>query len=439
MPQVEKHAHDLEKLLDEASKIVPTAKLYQRPQIEWSEDYRVTIWGEYHCGDNKIIVSRILDTKKISHKALLQLICHELSHQDYADEEENIDAVSNFSDMSILDREIDALLESGIDAKIYPNHTPILVGDKVLFCYVPFDSFINGHIDFSDYGRYVYILSSCPKGEESQITQKQTFPFAILITHTSGEYYIAGWIRNCIYYSRFQKIRHQKFGLYDFNYNLQSSCVDVDLIPQGNLINFPNLTQKMESALKQVRKNGVAIFEHTHEITKDCLSGIATYPYDIYRTGIYSGSIHDKDPIISQNVTDIINKAYDISVIRPYRGLCLANKAVSIERNYETLMTQGFALHMAGYLDESLAVYREAMSFDIEKVEPYIYALRILCMMDRKEEAMLYASLIHVDWSLKELKIDETIRNIYDVCMKQLRIEPLPEIYEFTLESEGEA
>ena len=79
------------------------------------------------------------------------------------------------------------------------------------------------------------------------------------------------------------------------------------------------------------------------------------------------------------------------------------------------------------------------MSFDIEKVEPYIYALRILCMMDRKEEAMLYASLIHVDWSLKELKIDETIRNIYDVCMKQLRIEPLPEIYEFTLESEGEA
>lgn len=43
MPQVEKHAHDLEKLLDEASKIVPTAKLYQRPQIEWSEDYRVTI------------------------------------------------------------------------------------------------------------------------------------------------------------------------------------------------------------------------------------------------------------------------------------------------------------------------------------------------------------------------------------------------------------
>lgn len=58
--KVGKHAHDLEKLLDQAMDIIKTSKEYQRPTISWTKEYATTHFAEYQYGINHIFVSRIL-------------------------------------------------------------------------------------------------------------------------------------------------------------------------------------------------------------------------------------------------------------------------------------------------------------------------------------------------------------------------------------------
>ena len=213
MSKVNQHMHDLEKLLDEASKIIPSANLYQRPKIKWSKDYRMNNLGEYICGKNTIIVSRILDSDKVSHDALLQLICHELLHQEYAGEEENDEALTKIMDISALRALVDSKIN--FQSEFVPGMNIFPVGEDVLFCFVSTKTFNNGKVTVNDYGRYNYILSDVAKGDNIECVDKRVFPLVILITFHEGTYYIAGWLTNAIYYAKksAQKIRLLQFQL----------------------------------------------------------------------------------------------------------------------------------------------------------------------------------------------------------------------------------
>lgn len=438
MSKVNRHTHDLEKLLDEASKIIPSANLYQRPKIKWSKDYRMTILGEYVYGKNTIIVSRILDSDKVSRDALLQLICHELLHQEYAGEEENDAALIKIMDISALRALRDS--EINFQSEFVPGMNIFPVGEDVLFCFVSPQTFNSRTVTVNDYGRYNYILSDVAKGDDIECVDKRVFPLVILITFYEGTYYIAGWLTDAIYYAKIQKSQHKKFGFYNFSYNLRTFNMGCNLFFQNNLIPFElNSDPDMDSILKQIRKQGFSVVSYKYDWVLDCVSAMNSYSSELYRPGMCPEAIHDISPILSKNISEIVALVYQKTDSSYYQGVCLANKAVSLERNYETMMAQGFAFHMAGYLDESLTAYREAISFDGTRVEPYIYALRILCMMNRKEEAALYVSTINACWNLTETKIDKNILDIYDVCVRHLRMDPLPEIYGFEPSTEDEA
>lgn len=131
--------HDLNALLSEVLQLYYKDERYLTPSISWSKDFMYSRFGEYQYCDNHIIISRLLDTDKVSEEAIMSVIYHELLHQETSEHPETFqEKLLQFPSYQRLKNELEAHFDA-IESipELDPPRTIDAPLDKIVFVLLP--------------------------------------------------------------------------------------------------------------------------------------------------------------------------------------------------------------------------------------------------------------------------------------------------------------
>lgn len=419
--KVGKHAHDLEKLLDQAMDIIKTSKEYQRPTISWTKEYATTHFAEYQYGINHIFVSRILDTIEISEEELLSIVCHEVQHQEFVSEDDNEAALSKILDYPVYKKHVKAVedfVDKNGDLEWISGRHPLDLDGNILVCMIPFERHENA---YDCYGNYVHI--SPKKIAKDAIEQPmEVFPLVVFLTEYEGDLWFLGWCQNACVYSTVQKIRHEKFGTYDVTYQIKCRHEDFyRLAPFGYWVAVDDAAKDIaeikEMALT-LNRNGAAVLEVENVFTEYCLKAIDEYPKDFFPIGMSVAQLYNLSPWLETDPIKLIAKSKDLLGKSCFRSVWLANKAVSILENYETLLNQAQALQYASFIGDALIAFKKALALRPDDFEAKLGCLQTLIMLNRNDEALIIAHSMKRD----NAKMDRLKKNDFIQCLRYLKL-----------------
>ena len=416
-----KHAHDLEKLLDQAMDIIKTSKDYQRPTISWTKEYATTHFAEYQYGINHIFVSRVLDTEEISKNELLSIVCHEVQHQEFVSEEENEEALSKIIDYPVYKKHVKAV-EDFVDKNgdvewISGRHLLGFDGD-LLVCIIPFE---RQETAYENYGNYIHI---CPRKIAVDVIGKTmgVFPLVVFLTEYKGDFWFLGWCQNACVYSVPQKIRHKKFGTYDVTYQIKCRHEDFYRLPPiGCWIAVDDATKdiaEINEMILTLKRSGAAVLEGKNVFTEYCLKVIDEYPNDFAPIGMSIDQLYNLSPWLESDPIKLIKKSKDLLEKSSFRSVWLANKAVSISEKYETLLNQAQVLQYASFNGEALIAFKKALALRPDDFEAKLGYLQTLIMLDRNDEALIIAHSMKGN----NAKMDKLNKNDFVQCLKYLKL-----------------
>ena len=416
-----KHAHDLEKLLDQAMDIIKTAQDYQRPTISWTEEYATSHFAEYQYGINHIFVCRVLDTAEISENALLSIVCHEVQHQEFVSEEENEEALSKILDYPVYKKHVKTVedfVEKNGDVEWISGRHPLDLEGNLLVCIIPFERHENA---YDCYGNYVHI---CPQKIARDVIEQpmEGFPLVVFLTEYEGDLWFLGWCQNACVYSTVQKIRHEKFGTYDVTYQIKCRHEDFyRLAPFGYWVAVDNATKDIaeikEMALT-LKRSGAAVLEVGNVFTEYCLKAIDEYPKDFSPIGMSAAQLYNLSPWLETDPIKLIMKSKDLLEKSSFRSVWIANKAVSISENYETLLNQAQILQYASFIGEALIAFKKALALRPDDFEAKLGYLQTLIMLDKNDEALIIAHSMKGN----NAKMDRLNKNDFVQCLRYLKL-----------------
>lgn len=383
---MQRDGHDLNALLNQVLQEHYTDKRYYVPSISWSEDYMLSRYGEYQYCDNHITISRLMNSAKVSEKAIMSVIYHELLHQHSVEHTMTFEKkLLLFPDYEKLQKELDSYFEEieDIPMRDIPREIDLSM-DKIVFILLPNEYDEQYLQQFIYYDKSVYL----------EANRKRSLPdisnaLIIWIAQNDMDTFVVGWSCNSEIYSDKKKISHKKLGGLDFSYQIKGKSEHTHIIlPCNCTCVIPNeLFPTKLSAKRFCLATEVKDFE-----VEDVLTYVSHYSMDFHVIGLLDRAIKCSAPLTENNVSKLIalSKKSDSS----YRAVWIANRAVQLSRTYETLFNLGDALRYAGVLQEALETFLEATKLSLGMPDAKLESLKLCIMLEYKATALgLFNSL----------------------------------------------
>jgi tetratricopeptide (TPR) repeat protein len=377
---MQRSCYDLNALLNQVLQENYTDKRYYTPSISWSEEYMLSRYGEYQYCDNHITISRLMNTVKVSEKAIMSVIYHELLHQHSAEHTKAFEKkLLLFPDYEKLQKELDSYFGEIEDIPTLDApraiDTPM---DKTVFLLLP-NKYDEQYLQqFIYYDRGVYL----------ETNRKRSLPdisnaLIIWIAQNDIDTFVVGWSCNSKIYSDKQKTSHKKLGGLDFSFQVKGKGENTHIILPCNCTCViqnelfpPKLSSKGYCLATEIKDFEVA----------DVLSYISHYSMDFHVIGLLDRAINCCAPLTEKDITKLL--ALSKKSVSAYRAVWIANLAVQLNRTYETLFNRADVLRYAGVLDEALETFSEAIDLSPDMLDAKLESLKLCVMLNNKNMAL---------------------------------------------------
>lgn len=402
--------YDLNGLLNEVFEKYDTPQGYQRPTIEWSSENMKIAFGRYDYWVNKITISRLLDTDKISKEAILSVIYHELWHQEVTDHGDDFQKeLMAFPNYKGLEKELNRFLKSQVKLMAAPSKIKNKIDFRqAIFCLIPYGDEEDYLENFHFYNHYFYV----DLGKKRHIDKKYTEiikPQVIWLAKHKTKFYVAGWsVENQIFKQQ-QSIRHGIFGGDDLDYQIKTRNNDFYILPANNC-KCSILKSKLP---KNFEEQGIC---HVNEIAdvaaQEVVNFIEMYDCEILPIGLTDDVIEACAPLIEKDTEAIIKKSMEAED-EILRSLCLANLAVKQEPCFETIFNQADALRWASFFDEAAVGFEKAQQMEPTNIVAIGFCILVNVILGEFEKAQQYLALLS-DEDVKKLE-NVAVRNSIEV------------------------
>ena len=370
---------NLEALYDEVLKEYYQNAKYKIPTISWSKEFMLARFGEYQAWENRLEISRALNTDSISQMAIKSVIYHELLHLDIGDHNKKFRKLeSKFPDFKKYQQELEEYLYTINQPELKEPHEVISNSNEVYFGLLPDADNVSNN--FCYFNHFLYVETD---GEikDLYITINSDKCLVIWIVNSENRFYLAGWSKNCQISQKEQQMQFKKFGYCDFCFQVKTKTEDNFLIPVLNQREIPS-----EEVPKALTKNGLI---SAHEFEPACVDAIINYinlyPNEFENVGILDDSLEAVMPYLENDVGKIIEKSLEETLA--YRYLWYANLAVCKEVSYCTLFNKARALFYTGAMDEAYNSLKKAMEFEPEELSAKSLFVKTCCILGTYDEA----------------------------------------------------
>jgi len=386
--------YNLNLLLDEVIENYETPKGYKRPSIVWSLENFYQGFGMYQYWTNSIIISRLLNTDKVSKEAIMSVIYHEIWHQE---KDEHTAAFKKkmklFPNYDILGR---GELQNCFDELEELPPTPLKLNDTIdlsnaVFCVVPFEDKEDYLEAFRYFNHDFYVNISGSKTIPDEVIA-MTNPVVIWLAESHSILYVIGWSDRNKIFAQQQTIRHSEFGGMDCDYQIKTGIEGFHILSADNCKckipedQFPN----------KFASTGICLATEVSDASfKEVADFINEYNCDYCSIGISDDSIETCSPLIESNTKKLIRLS--LKVTTPTRSLCLANLAVKQDPCFETVFNKADALRYAAVFDEAAIEVEKAHQLSPSNCQTIALGIKIFVMLDDYKKAKKYLSLLSTE------------------------------------------
>lgn len=352
---------DLKKLFHEVIETYGHHMGYEIPEIVWSDEVMLSRFGEYQFWTNKIIISKVLDSSKISAEAIKSVIYHEYTHQLYEYHDMQFDAkMQLFPGYKKYQDELDAYYNNITDLPAgMKNPLPLETEKETVFCLLP----LNKDGDESYLNQFIYCNHNLMVTSWKNIPQsfcESAAAQVVWLICFNKKMYAVGWSKNVKFFAKKKKLFSRNNWISEgvpFNCTvLQKDC---KLIAAANA--FPVLGRN--ECPQSLLKNGICSSgELDQKIVEEIVAVINGYDYDYIDIGILDSALDCTPGIISNDADELLKiHSSDYS----YRDFIIGNKLVMLEKSYRTFLRRGLAYANMLVFDRAIADLTAALSYRI--------------------------------------------------------------------------
>lgn len=367
---------DLSRLLLEIIDTYGKNEGYPVPTISWSNDNMLSRYGEFQFWHNHIIVSRLMNTNKLSEGAIKSVIFHEYTHQMYSNHGKKFDArMKLFEGYHRYRKELEDYFDS---IKDVPNaqRTDITLdaSDEIVFCRFPYepekeDSYWQ-HLLY--YNHYItgFLANDIPE-EYCRKPVKQI----IWVVESFNIMYVVGWAKDVQLYPSVIKKNVRGSGVGTVEYQFKYLQNEGKVILPCNVYECLYEGESPESLMKY----GICrATDLDRTIVKEIVEIVNSYNADYIDFGILDSTLDAIPGIDTEDVSELIKLSQEVD--GRDRRFLLMNKAVNIEKSYRTYLYRGLAFFDCWIFDRAIDDFSEALRYernteetiDKSEIEKYI-------------------------------------------------------------------
>ena len=348
---------DLNRILNDIIHTYGKNEGYRIPDIAWSDENMVGRYGEYQYWDNKILVSRLLNTDKVSEKAVASVIYHEYKHQLSAEHTKAFEKTMRlFKGYDKANQELMGYIQELSDYPPAKTQDTKLDNISTLVLRMRYDK-----NDEDSYWKMLEsfdhrITGSCDLDLPDEYEGR--FDQVIFTVDVNGYSFITGWARNVILHAKPRHIDMSKYEYGEMDYHFKyKRCDGQVLIPCGVVA-----MSTLDSMPKQYIQNGVCMLEELgRKDAKKIIETINLYDLDVHELGFDDNTINCEAALETTDVNALVELAHKAD--SPFRSLWILNKAVRLQPGYVTLLERAMAQEACGLLDNAVVDVALAMSY----------------------------------------------------------------------------
>ena len=393
--------YDLNMLLDEVIEQCEIPQGYKRPTISWTSE-NMTAPGLYQYWLNKIAISRLLNTDKVSKEAVMSVIFHELLHQEADEHSEDFERkLKTFPEYRALEEELDLYLENPDSLTLAPitANEPFDLS-QALFCVVPHEEYEDYLESFVFYNRFFYIDIGEKKNFPNELMQIKT-PSIIWLAKQKSKFFVIGWSSHNQIYAQQQNMRQENFGGEDFDYQIKTKNEDFHILPARNC----KCTILKNKLPRNFEKHGICSVSAVPEASvQEAEDFINQYNGEFYQIGINDDVIDACSPLIESD-TEKISSLSMASEDNTLRSLCLANLAVKQDPCFDTIYNRADALRWATFFDKAAMELEKAHQLNPTDSPAIGLCVQVSVILGAYDKAAEYLALLSDD-DIEELESD---------------------------------
>ncbi len=349
---------DLQALLDDVIETYGENKGYRKPTIQWSEENMLWRYGEYQYWLNRILVSRLLNTDKVSKKALQSIIYHEYTHQVFIDHSPEFQkCMARFPGFESCEDELDRYLQS-LDALPPAKKRPSFDFTKqpVVFCLLPSAKNDNYHSAFMYMNHFLCIDFGKKRAFSRAITD--ACPNSVVwLYRKDDKLYMVGWSMNVRFFPSAIVVKNQPYGGFNYKYQALVRQRDCRILSPGDAADIP-----VELLSAQFECSGACLdsemADYSPENVYQCIGEYDGEYDDLYTS---DDTIESLSPLTIDSVPTLINMSQKYCNCN--RGMWIANLAVQREPSYETYMNRASILFVLCIYDLAERDYQSALEY----------------------------------------------------------------------------
>lgn len=394
---------NLDKILDEVREKYYSSNTLNRPTISWSEDYITDYFGMYNFYDNHIVVSRILNDKRVSKEMISSVIYHESLHQDFKDHDSKFDKRALlFPDYVELQEQLNKFAENirtELEYKI--GYNQFTKGkERVIYINLP---------RYEDYPQAFVIRDGKMlidfNADVTFIPETTDKDLYVFLVKVNDNYNIVGWCSKGILARERITVKHSKYGDIDYSYQLISDFDNTYLIP----LTCCDYAIPSEMLPNEFIEKNCYCFEKDNEDIQPDLDYIESYCEGYFKVGFDMKNINcipDFKDISIEEMKKIKRKGY--------HNVWLTNAIYAKEQTYENLTNRAKARYDSWLLTPALEDFIEANKMNPNDISIVIEIIRIAILTEKFELARKYMSQYDESLSQKDRIINNFRKELKD-------------------------
>ena len=357
-------AKNLKKLLDNVISKYGKNELFPVPEIQWSDQYWTSRFGEYQFWSNTIIVSRLLNSPDIPDKVVESVIFHELTHQvHYGHTDAFMERMKDFPDYDKCNEWLEGYEFSLENTEPHPYDFQLNCDDETLYYEMPCtkansDKYLSSYMYFNH-----LIVGQGKKPLSTQFSGKK-YKQVIFIVRQMGVTYAVAWAKSVWFPKEFININHPVLGpkfAYDF------------VLRQPDILAF--LPSNAVAILGQKEMPAVYKTDGTFtnkdlgkKIHSEIINLINSHDMDNIAMGSFDERLDAAPEIETNDVEHLINLSKEPDI--GDRAVWIINCAVKKECSYRTIKALGDAYYSDWIFDKAKENYKKALELAVKENIP---------------------------------------------------------------------
>lgn len=367
--------HDLDYLLDMVRAKYYNSPNLRRPTISWTNDYPTDYYGCYTYYNNHIVISRVLNDKRVTTKMISMVIYHESLHQDFAEHNDDFNKkISLFPNYEKLDKKLRDFIDNVHEELQYPsNFNSFTRGKKrIIYISLPYaDNYPNAFLC-----RDEKILVDFEADINFVLSDFQEDDMVVFLVENGNHYHIVGWCTNGLLLPKPKFENLSCYGDYDFAYQYVSDYKNTYVIPPsccGYIIDKSFLP-------KEFVESNCGCFTMNDEDIQPDIQYINSYCEGYLRIGFDPDSMSAFENISLRTLKNIQETSY--------RNVCVANKIYQMEPTIENLINRAKIKKQCWLLTSSLEDYLRANQQDNTNIFCVCEIIKLFVVLHRTDEAV---------------------------------------------------